>query len=263
MEFEMSFVEEEVSFMKISSLMHSFSPDFEERKRSLQRKEVGEVYKKHAKYADASKNPMLLALENLLSGKTEKDLHEADAAARNESQQFFVETNAQSDLKSEIEPLKQNDQEVAIQENLMKVFDGGTSAGALGNITVQDNTIALLEKVHQAALAPTQPSPQDFRVAASASEQIKQVLAEQNGESIEEADELPPYAQEELTFTMPERFEKDFARNAEQQTIFGQELEKRLFQRTFNQAAAKYNAHISMVKNGYRSADEPTFSQIA
>ena len=242
--------------MKISSLMRPFSPGFEERKRSLQRKEVGDVYKKHAKYADASKNPMLQALENLLSGKTEKDLHEADAATRKE-QQSFVEAKDQPVLKNEIEPLKKMDQEVAMQENSMNAIDGAAPAVNPENTSVQEDTIALLEKVRQAALSPTQPSPQDFRVAASASAQLKQILA------IEEADELPPYAEEDLTFTMPERFEKDFVRDAEQQTIFGQELEKRIFQRTFHQAAAKYNVHISMVKNGYRSTDEPTFSKIA
>ena len=245
-------VEKEVNLMKISSLMHQFSPDFEERKRSLQRKEVGDVYKKHAKYADASKNPMLQALENLLSGKTEKDLHEADAAIRKESQQSFVEID-------QVE-LKQTTQEVAMQENSMKAIDETDSAVNFGE---QDETIALLEKIRQAALAPTQPSPQDFRVAASASAQIKQVQADQHGETVEELEELPPYAEDDLTFTMPERFEKDFVRSPNQQTIFGQELEKRIFQRTFHQATAKYNAHISMVKNGYRSAYEPTISKTA
>ena len=252
--------------MKISSLLYPSSSNFEERKRTMQRKEVGDVYKKHAKYADASKNPMLQALENLLSGKTEKDLHEADAVARKESQQSFVEAEAenQSELKSQLLPLKQTGQELAMQENPMKDIDGVTSAVALENTIEQGDTIALLEKVRQAALAPVQPSPQDLRVAASATVQMKQVQAQQNGEIIEESEEdLPPYAEEDLTFAMPERFEKDFARNPEQQTIFGQPLEKILFQRTFHQAATKYNAHISMVKNGYRPADEPTFSKIA
>lgn len=71
--------------MKISTLLHGYNPDLEERKRAAQRKEVGDVYKKHAKYADANKNPILQALENLLSGKTEKELHEADAAARKDT----------------------------------------------------------------------------------------------------------------------------------------------------------------------------------
>lgn len=251
--------------MKISSLLYSSSPILEERKRSIQRKEVGDVYKKHAKYADVSKNPMLQAFENLLSGKTEKDLHEADAATPKDSQlQLSVEANGQPEVKSEMEQLKKAVNEVAMQEKSMEAIAGENSVAIFTNPNEQEDTIALLEKVRQAALAPVQPSPQDLRVAASATAQIKQVQAQQNSETIEVSEEdLPPYAEENLTFVIPERFEKDFARNPEQQTIFGQPLEKILFQRTFHQAATKYNAHISMVKNGYRPEHEPTFSKIA
>lgn len=250
--------------MKISSLLYPFSPDFEERKRSIQRKEVGDVYKKHAKYANASKNPMLEALENLLSGKTEKDLHEADAAARKESQQFPVEANAPSEMKSELESLKDAVKETAMDEILMKATASKDSVAVFTDFDEQDDTIALLEKVRQAALAPLQPSPQDLRVAASAAAQIQQVQAQQSGEVIADSEEeLPPYAKEDLTFVMPERFEKDFARDPNQQMVSEQAFEKILFQRTFHQAATKYNAHISMVKNGYRPEYEPTFSKIA
>lgn len=277
--------------MKISSLLHRYNPELEERKRSLQRKEVGEAYKKHAKYADASKNPILQALESLLSGKTEKDLHEADIAARKESQPSTGEAKEkfleQPEVKKEIEQLKQIEEEVIIHENAHKAAGAGVTGAVTyshttgpddqryingGEVSIQmpsgggepDETIALLEKVRQAALAPSQPSPQDLRVAASASAQINQVRAEKNGESIEESQEQQaPYADADLSFTMPERFEKDFARNPQDQTVFGQDLEKLLFQRTFNKATEKYSSHVAMVNNGYRSGNEPIFSQIA
>lgn len=277
--------------MKISSLLHRYNPELEERKRSLQRKEVGEAYKKHAKYADASKNPILQALENLLSGKTEKDLHEADIAARKESQPSTGEAKEkfleQPEVKKEIEQLKQIEEEVIIHENAHKAAGAGVTGAVTyshttgpddqryingGEVSIQmpsgggepDETIALLEKVRQAALAPSQPSPQDLRVAASASAQINQVRAEKNGESIEESQEQQaPYADADLSFTMPERFAKDFARNPQDQTVFGQDLEKLLFQRTFNKATEKYSSHVAMVNNGYRSGNEPIFSQIA
>lgn len=277
--------------MKISSLLHRYNLELEERKRSLQRKEVGEAYKKHAKYADASKNPILQALENLLSGKTEKDLHEADIAARKESQPSTGEAKEkfleQPEVKKEIEQLKQIEEEVIIHENAHKAAGAGVTGAVTyshttgpddqryingGEVSIQmpsgggepDETIALLEKVRQAALAPSQPSPQDLRVAASASAQINQVRAEKNGESIEESQEQQaPYADADLSFTMPERFEKDFARNPQDQTVFGQDLEKLLFQRTFNKATEKYSSHVAMVNNGYRSGNEPIFSQIA
>lgn len=277
--------------MKISSLLRGFNPDLEDRKRSQQRKEVGEVYKKHAKYADASKNPMLKALENLLSGKTEKELHEADAAARKDSQQAVTakeELLEQPEVKREIANLKQTEQEVITHENAHKAAGAGVTGAVTythmtgpddqryingGEVAIQmpaatddpDETIALLEKVRQAALAPAQPSPQDLRVAASASAQIQQVRADKLGEQVEQeqADEVAPFANENLSFEVPEKFQKDFARNPDEQTVFGQDLEKLLFQRTFNTATQKYNAHIAMVKNGYRSADEPVFSGVA
>ena len=158
--------------MKISSLVHGSNLALEERKRLLQRKEASEIYKKHAKYTDTSKNPLLEALEHLLSGKTEKELHDVDAVARKDSQQ----------------PV---------------------------------------------------------------------------GESKEQPKEVAPLANEDLSFTMPEKFQKDFARNPDEQTVFGLDLEKLLFQRSFNTATQKYISHIAMVNNGYRSVDEPIFSQNA
>ena len=276
--------------MKISTLLRSYNPDLEERKRALQRKEAGDVYKKHAKYADANKNPMLQALENLLSGKTEKELHEADAAGRKDTQQPITDAKdahlERPEVKKEIAELKQTEQEVIAHENAHKSAGAGVTGAVTythttgpddqryingGEVAIQmpaatgepDETIALLEKVRQAALAPAEPSPQDLRVAASASAQIQQVRADKFGEPLEEQEEVAPFADEDLTFEVPEKFQKDFARNPEQQTVFGQDLEKLLMQRTFNNAAQTYNAHAAMVKNGYRSVAEPIFSQVA
>ncbi|MBD8032691.1 hypothetical protein [Solibacillus merdavium] len=158
--------------MKISSLVHGSNLALEERKRLLQRKEASEIYKKHAKYTDTSKNPLLEALEHLLSGKTEKELHDVDAVAGKN---------------------------------------------------------------------PQQPV----------------------GESKDQPKEWAPFENEDLPFIMPEKFQKDFARNPDEQTVFGLDLEKLLFQRSFNTATQKYISHIAMVNNGYRSVDEPVFSQIA
>lgn len=268
--------------MKISSLLHQFNPDLEDKKRSLQRKDAGEAYKKHAKYADASKNPMLQALENLLSGKTEKELHEADAAARKDSEQSSVEMKEPffelPEVKKEIERLKQTEKEISVLEHAHKAAGAGvTGAITYTQTTVPENqrsingsgesneTIALLENVRQAALAPAEPSLQDFRVAASASAQIQQARGEQIDEpfNLEDEEEIAPFANEDFSFEVPERFKKNFVRNAEEQTVFGQELEKLLFQRTFNKASEKYGSHTAMVSNGYRPMYEPTFSQSA
>ena len=56
--------------MKIAQLMTGTNLDLENRKRAIQRREMGDIYKKNAQY-QAKKNPMLKVLENLLSGKTE------------------------------------------------------------------------------------------------------------------------------------------------------------------------------------------------
>lgn len=203
--------------MKINSLARGFSSELDERKRSQLRKEAGEAYKKHAQYTDPKKNPLLKALENLLSGKTEKDLLTQDNA--NQAENLAV---------------------------------------------VNDITYTQTPTLDNVRLASAVPSSQDLLTAANVSTSIPQMPANTQNEQTEqiqkEAISLPD---ENLTFTIPEKFQQDFARNPDEPTVFGRELEKRLFQRSFNIAAQKYSAHISMVNNGYRSAEESVFSQIA
>ncbi|MEK4423939.1 putative metalloprotease CJM1_0395 family protein [Solibacillus sp. FSL K6-1523] len=270
--------------MKISSLLHGFNPDLEERKRTVQRKTVGDAYKKHAKYTDASKNPMLQALENLLSGKTEKDLHKADAAARKDTPQSVLKEKLPPEVNKEINHLKQTEREVIAHENAHKAAGAGVTGGISythtkgpddqryitgGEVLIQmpsasesDSTISLLEKVRQAALAAAEPSAQDLRVAASASAQIQLVRAGENGKTLEE-EELAPFAEEDFAYEVPERFISDFARDPQEGTVFGKELENLLYQRTYNKAVEKYSSHINMVKMGYNPFIEPTFSQSA
>ena len=203
--------------MKINSLVRGVSSELDERKRSQLRKEAGDAYKKHAQYTDPSKNPLLKVLENLLSGKTEKDLLTQDNADQ--------------------------------AENLAVVND----------ITYKQTPI--LDNVRVASAVP---SSQDLLTAANISTSIPQMPANTQNEQTEqiqkEAISLP---NENLTFTIPEKFQQDITRKPDEQTVFGQELEKRLFQRSFNIAAQKYSAHITMVNNGYRSVNESFFSQIA
>ncbi|MER2154172.1 MAG: hypothetical protein ABS917_08275 [Solibacillus sp.] len=204
--------------MKINSLARGFSSELDERKRSQLRKEAGEVYKKHAQYTDPSKNPLLKVLENLLSGKTEKDL------------------------------LTQDNAEQA--DNL-----------AVAN----DITYTQTPTLDNMRLASAVPSSQDLLAAANVSTSIPLMPENTQNEHTEQvqSEEALPLSNESLSFTIPEKFQKDFARNPDAQSIFGQELEKRLFQRSFNLAARKYSAHIAMVNNGYRLTEESVFSQIA
>ena len=269
--------------MKIASLMGNMSLDFEERKRALQRREAESTYKKNATYTDPQKNPMLEVLENLLSGKAEKELHAADIAGKDYTKLSKDEKLEQPEIKREIEQLKQTEAEVINHEQAHK----SVGAGITGPITythttgpddkryitgsevsidtkigsTSDETIAILEKVKQAALAPAQPSPQDLRVAATATAQIQQARGEMVTEPLEE--EEVPFANEDLQVNIPERFEQATVRNPQAETVFGKDLENLLFKRTFNKATKIYGAHIAMVKNNYRSVDESVFSKIA
>lgn len=204
--------------MKITSFARGFSSELDERKRSQLRKEASEVYKKHAQYTGASKNPMLKVLENLLSGKTEKDMLIQDKADKTE------------------------------------------------NLTVaNDITYTQTPTLDNVRLASAVPLSQDLLTAANVSTSIPQMPANTQDEQTEQvqSEEAVPLSNENLSFIIPEKFQQDFARNPDEQTIFGQELEKRLFQRQFNIAAQKYSAHIAMVNNGYRLAEQSVFSQIA
>ncbi|TSI11745.1 hypothetical protein [Lysinibacillus sp. BW-2-10] len=61
--------------MRMISLLNESNVNFEERKRAMLRREMNDAYKKHAMFTQ-KKNPMLEVLENLLNGKSEKDLNE-------------------------------------------------------------------------------------------------------------------------------------------------------------------------------------------
>lgn len=287
--------------MKIAQLMTTTSADFESRKRAIQRKEMGDVYKRNAQY-QSPKNPMLEVLENLLSGKADKELHAADQAQR-ELEGYGKEANAdqkpelvkmkeekleQPEVKAEVRKLETTEQEVIAHEQAHKAvggdvtgpisytyttgpdekryIDGGEVAIHASEGSTPEETIKILEKVRAAALAPAEPSPQDLRVAASATSQIQQALGEISrsdyAESLEE--EENPFLNVDTSVEVPDRFLNNFdERDATEETVFGQELESLLFQRTFNKATAKYSSHIAMVKNGYRPVDEPIFSQTA
>ena len=78
-------------------------------------------------------------------------------------------------------------------------------------------------------------------------------------------EEAEPFAGVDTNIEVPARFMNNFEqRDATQGTLLsGRELESLLYERTFKKASMKYLHHIDMVKNGYRSFDEPTFSKTA
>ena len=251
-------------FMKVANFIQAGLTEFEERKRALQRKEMGEAYKKTAKFVEVSKNPMHTVLENLLSGKTEKDLLATDVDSLDEALVFDEGLNQikAEDFEHERSLSSENSNISNPNKHYMNSGEVGTDSLA---ITSQEETINNLEQVNQTALAPTQPSQQDLPIAASASTQIQQTEAILREATVEVVEETEPdsFVGEDLSVTIPERFLNDFKRDATAPTVFGKEYESLLFQRTFHKVVEKYTAHMAMVKNGYRSMNEPSFSKIA
>ena len=222
--------------MKIAQLRHSTSADFENRKRALQRRETTEAYRKSAQY-QSTKNPLLEALENLLSGKTEKELHRKDEEARN--------LNAME------------------QASVQASKDGSISESELltGEAERPEREIRDMELTEKEIT-------NNLPVAASTSTQLSQVSGEITAanfeETVEDVEEQSPYKNVDVTADIPARFLNDFAsRDARVQTVFGKELESLLSSHTFHKATAKYEQHVAMVNNGYRSVEEPIFSRIA
>lgn len=201
--------------MKLPQLLSSSTIEIEVRKRALQKREAGQAYRKNAQY-QSPKNPLLEALENLLSGKTERDLHTTGQEKR-AIDGLFVK-----DPFSEKEQFE-NDQNLALKSAVL------TS--------------------HEVPQVTDVPNLQEE--------------AGQQEESTNDA-KLVNFSEAEKV-EVPERFIGSFAeRNSSQgMPLSGRPIEDRGYQRLFQLANVNYSNHIAMVKNGYRSFDEPTFSKTA
>ncbi len=282
--------------MKVALMMTTNTAlEAENRKRAIQRKEMGEAYRKNQQY-QAPKNPMLEALENLLSGKTEKDIHAADQAIKEQKgrEEGVQPSNDQKEelrnpqVQAEIKKLEMTEKEVMAHENAHKAV-GGSLTGAVsysytegpdnkryingGEVPIHikegwtpEETLSIGERVKAAALAPAEPSPQDLRVAATATSLMQQATVEMARQQLEgrTAEEERLFADEDLTVELPERFLRNFDKlDATQTSLFSGDLKKILQQRSFQLANSRYSKHMAMVKNDYRSFDEPSFSRTA
>ena len=250
--------------MKISGLIQQERiAALEDRRKILQRKGVGDVYRKNLQYFQPKKNPVLKELENLLFGHKDHDLYEKH---KEESK----ETMPQEQVT--VREMQQTEKNVRAHEQAYKAVssDGSGSAGEIsitaGTNSSEEEALNILEAVRSAALASSEPSPQDLRVAASANAQIQQVQAKLNGTEIEETDTLdeePAFVRESIEIKVPERFAKDLKLDPFADTIFGRSYEEVYKANIFKNATATYTIHSEMVKNGYRLGNEPTFSLIA
>jgi len=245
--------------MRIATLVKATGADFEQRKKLLARREMDLAYKKHAKYTE--KNPMLQALENLLSGKIEKEVLEKDQAMKNEQMPEELLNPEKKLALSEVKQEVKNHTIVPESQRYILSEEGSNQTRPTDSL---EETTQMLEKLRQAALAPTQPSPQGLRVAASAAARIQDVRSKINAEEIEKIaeEEEAPFASESFQMDIPERFQTNIER-AQAETVFGKDLEKLIFNRTFMKAKAVYATQAEMVKNRYYSYNEPLFSRTA
>ncbi|MFC7686599.1 hypothetical protein [Ureibacillus sp. GCM10028918] len=104
--------------MRLSGLILN-DDNFEERKRVMQRKEANDAYKKNAIYTQANKNPMLKILEDLLSGKTDKELFERDQALLDEEGEK-INSNATNEINVDMKSQEETNILTQASETLLQ-----------------------------------------------------------------------------------------------------------------------------------------------
>jgi len=239
--------------MKLSSLIEQERmTSHYNRKKVLQRKQVGDAYRKNALYFQPKKNPILLELENLLLGHTDQELYEQQKEESKEvsPQQQAIMQDLQQTKNVLAHEQKQYSQLERLDEEVSIVDDANT-----------EETLQILEQVRNTALAPAQPSPQDLRVAASTNAQIQHMQAQLNGQEVDDSE--PTFVREGIEVNVPERFSKELKLDPFVDTIFGKSYAEAYKVRTFKYASEKYATHIQMAKNGYLPGTNPMFTMIA
>lgn len=265
-------------------MMVERSYEIEQRKKMQQRKEAaGDAYRKNAQYFKYEKNPALTELERLLIGEHDS-VHLGE-----QSNSVDEQKEQQPEEKAAIRELQQIDQNVRAHEQAHMAAGGAVAGSATftytegpdgkryvtgGEVPINapstsspEDTIAVLEQVKRAALAPADPSPQDLRVAASVTAKIQEAKTQKLEETAQEYTQQDPvepaFLNEKLDVEVPERFNKELNLDPKQQTMFGKSYEDIYRSRLFDQAKERYAKHTEMVKNGYRLAVEPQYSLIA
>lgn len=241
-----------MNHMKLSSLIEQerLSSHYN-RKKILQRKQAGDAYRKNALYFPPKKNPLLLELENLLLGHTDQELYE---------QQKEESKDVTPQQQAIIQDLQQTKKNVLAHEQMQKA-----EALAYSQLEhVDEETLQILDQVRNTALAPSQPSSQDLRVAARANAQIQHMQAQLNGQELDENElDESAFVRESIDVKVPERFSKELKLDPFADTIFGKSYAEAYKARTFKYASEKYATHVQMAKEGYQPGNDSMFSMIA
>ncbi|MFJ7731320.1 putative metalloprotease CJM1_0395 family protein [Lysinibacillus sp. NPDC097231] len=240
------------------------------RKRILQRKEVGDTYRKNALYFQPKKNPLLLELENLLLGRKDQELYEQQKEESKEvtpQQQTIIQDFRQTEknVREQTHRSEKNDALELTNSQLSAIEYIDEEVPIVADENAKE-TLQILAQVRNAALAPAQPSSQDLRVAASAKAQIQHMKAQLSDQKVDESaldDNEPAFVHEIIEVKVPERFSKELKLDPFADTIFGKSYEEAFKARTFKYASDKYATHIQMAKNGYLPGSGSVFSMIA
>lgn len=206
----------------------------DERKRAMQRKDAGEAYRKHAKYFQP-KVPSLTELENLLLGNKEREEETPEVSAAIKEFQQLEGANGR--------PVK----------------GPGTPVQTIGGPT-PEKTIELLEKVRSSALAPVKPTPQDLRVAASATAKIQQMQSQitLNQEANRQIKlEVKKQKEDEAAV-----FNRSILSDFQSPKVLKEDLENLQKKRLKEQAIAKYSYQVHLKRYGFTS-QQPSFFRIA
>ncbi|WP_053590596.1 hypothetical protein [Bacillus sp. FJAT-22090] len=211
----------------------------EERKRAIQRKDAGDAYRRQAEYFKP-KVPTLSELEDLLLGNKERELDSPEvSAAVREFQQIESATSK--------------------QQNILDIKGPSLSVQTIGGPT-PERTIELLEKVRSSALEPANPSPQDVRIAASATAKIQQVQSQitLNQEANRQIElEVKRQIEDEAAV-----FNRSVQADFQSPKVLEEDLENLQKKRLIEQAIAKYSYQVQMKRNGFTDM-QPSFFRIA
>ncbi|HWI48107.1 MAG TPA: hypothetical protein VNU45_07810 [Rummeliibacillus sp.] len=210
--------------MNIASLVSNRYTEIENRKRALRQKTADNAYRKNAQYFKPNFNPALEELVELLTGKKEQEHQpEVQSAIRD------LKQNQEKAVQAEVGPSTIVEKDV----NTEKMAENNTSSMQQTITSSQsaphDQTIAILEDVRLAALAPENPSKQDYQVAATVAETIQQA----NGQS-----------------TQASEPSKVIQMNV-------QEKAESAKQRLLKKAISRYSFHVQMAKKGFQFS-QPT-----
>lgn len=138
----------------------------EDRRKMLQRKNIGELYRKNLQYTQLKKNPVLTELENLLLGHKELDLYKKH---KKESQEMIPQEQAT------IRELPQAKKSVRAHELPQKAMDGDEYSGISYVQPSNDAVIsgARLKDTETEEIAYLNEDSMEFEIPARFSKDLK------------------------------------------------------------------------------------------